>query len=100
GAINGNIGGNSYAIYVSNANANLRITNNVIFAGRGGPGMAGSPGTDGSDGVDATAYSTALDSFTATGTGLCNTSNNRAASGGGSLTCLARENVGGGNGGG
>ncbi|HSE13815.1 MAG TPA: DUF1565 domain-containing protein, partial [Rudaea sp.] len=47
GAINGNIAGNSYAIYVANSNANLRISNNVIFTGRGGPGMAGSPGTDG-----------------------------------------------------
>lgn len=100
GAINASIAGNSYAIYVVNSDANLRISGNVIFAGRGGPGMAGSPGTDGSDGSDGATYSTSLDSFTATGTGFCNTSNNRAASGGGLLSCPAGDDVSGGNGGG
>ena len=100
GPIDANPGGNSYAIYVAGANANLHITHNVIFAGRGGPGKAGSPGSDGSDGSDGATYSTALDSFTATGTGLCNVSNNRAAAGGGSLTCAGGDDVSGGNGGG
>jgi hypothetical protein len=100
GPANANPGGNSYAIYVSGSNANLHISHNAIFAGHGGPGMAGTPGTDGNDGVDGAAYSATLDSFTATGTGQCNVSNNRAAAGGGALTCAGAISVDGGSGGG
>jgi hypothetical protein len=101
GAINSTPGGNSYAIYVTGASANLRISNNVIFAGRGGPGGTGSPGGDGGDGSDGGAYSTALDAFIATGSGVCNISNNRPASGAGLLTCADdADDISGGNGGG
>jgi hypothetical protein len=98
GAVNDIAGGNSYAIYVSASSPNLRITNNVIYGGRGGAGAAGSVGGGGSQGNDGTTYSATLDSFTATGTGKCNTSNNRDHSGGGTLTCSAA--VDGGDGGG
>jgi len=98
GAVNATAGGNSYAIYISASSANLRISNNVIYGGRGGPGAAGPPGTNGSAGVDGAAYSSVLDSFTAAGAGQCSVSNNRTASGGGTLTCGTPVN--GGNGGG
>jgi hypothetical protein len=100
GPANDQLSGNSYAVYVSNSSASLRISDNVIFGGHGGPGAAGSPGPSGVAGVDGAAYSTALDSFTTTGAGQCNTSNNRAASGGGVLSCPGADDVSGGNGGG
>ncbi len=96
---NQNAGGDSYAIYASNSNANLVITRNIIFGGHGGQGLAGTPGSSGSAGVNGAANSGSLDSFTTTGTGKCDTSNDRSASGGGSLTCGA-DDVSGGDGGG
>jgi hypothetical protein len=99
GAINDIAGGNSYAIYVSNSSNNLRISNNVIYGGRGGAGAIGSAGSNGIAGVNGAAYSTALDSFTTVGTGTCNSTNNRVASGGGVRTCNGTP-VSGGDGGG
>ncbi len=43
---------NSYVIWIRNANANLQISNNVIWPGTGGPGVNGLRGSDGSDGGD------------------------------------------------
>jgi hypothetical protein len=51
GALNENYSGNSYTIYVDNSNENLRIINNIIYAGNAGDGAAG---VDGSDGIDGT----------------------------------------------
>ncbi len=99
GSDNAQVGGNSYAVYITGSSANLTIRNNQIFAGRGGPGMRGGAGDNGSPGTNGTAYSAALDSITATGSGQCNAAANRAASGGASKTCGATS-VGGGNGGG
>ena len=100
GPSNQNTAGNSYAIYVSGSSGGLRITHNVIFGGHGGPGGAGAAGMEGTDGADAVAYTTALDSFTATGSGQCSSSNNRPAAGGGALICPGSDDVSGGNGGG
>ncbi|MFN3201099.1 MAG: MopE-related protein [Bradymonadia bacterium] len=52
--------GNSYGIYVLDSDSALQISNNRIFAGDGGRGVAGDsgdaglPGVDGSDGNEAT----------------------------------------------
>lgn len=102
GAVNGATGGNSYGVYVSGSNANLTMRNNVVIAGRGGPGSAGTPGGDGSNGTNGTGRTsnpTIYDAKIATGTGFCNTSNNRSHSNGGVLTC-GTDNVNGGAGGG
>ena len=44
------VDGNSYAIYVRDSNANLRITNNHIFGGNGGRGTDGDNGLSGAPG--------------------------------------------------
>jgi len=49
-----NGGGNSYAIYVSGSNANLQIINNVVVAGRAGPGTGGGAGANGTAGQSGT----------------------------------------------
>ncbi len=54
GSVNGKASGNSYAIYVSGANSNLTLRDNLIIAGRGGPGNTGSLGSDGTVGVAGT----------------------------------------------
>lgn len=100
GGINDVAGGNSYAVYLAGVSANLRISHNIIFAGRGGPGAAGAGGAGGGSNASGAAYTSALDAFAATGTGVCNASNNRAAAGGGALTCADLDAIGGGNGGG
>ena len=106
GAVNGNGGGNSYGIYVTGSNANLSITNNLIFAGHGGSGADGSAGPAGTAGVDGGGRNPdlatpdpAYDALTATGAGECNVANNRQIANGGALSCGA-DNVGGGAGGG
>jgi subtilisin-like proprotein convertase family protein len=38
GPVNPTVGGNSYGVYVANSSANLRIVNNTIYGGAGGPG--------------------------------------------------------------
>lgn len=44
-------GRSSYAVYVLDCDSTLRISNNVIVAGSGGPGQRGEDGEDGLDGV-------------------------------------------------
>ena len=74
GSFNTKPGGNSYAIYVSNSNANLHLVDNVINAGRGGQGAPGGTGGNGTAGVNGGG---GADAFEATGSGTCNGSNNR-----------------------
>src|SRR6266576_3991502 len=89
GSLNAKSSGNSYAIYVSNSNANLVIRNNVIEAGRGGSGALGSTGTNGTAGANGTGRSSnlaAYDAKIATWTGACNASNTRTFANGGVST--------------
>jgi len=106
GSVNDKPGGNSYAIYVSGSNANLHITNNFIFGGRGGPGADGSTGPDGLDGAAGSGRTSnlsiadaAYDAKDANGTGECDVANSRQYANGGMLTCGATP-VDGGSGGG
>ncbi len=103
GSFNAKSGGNSYAVYISNSNANLVVRDNQIFAGRGGPGGAGMPGTKGIAGANGLGAGpppdAAYDAKTATGSGFCATTNNRQYSNGGVRTCGV-DVVSGGNGGG
>jgi hypothetical protein len=102
GPSNGSLGGNSYAMYVANSNANLTIRNNVIFGGRGGPGSAGSTGSNGAPGVDGggrAANPTGYDAFITTGTEFCSASNNRQLSNGG-FRAVGTDDISGGRGGG
>lgn len=102
GPFNDKPSGNSYAVYVSNASANLAIRNNVIQAGRGGPGAAGAGNVNGAPAVNGAgrdADPAAYDARTATGVGLCNVANNRAHANGGVRSC-GTDDVSGGNGGG
>ncbi len=102
GQVNTNIGGNSYAIYVSNSNSNLRILNNVLYAGAGGPGQSRSPGANGLPGVDGQGRNPsnpgAYDAFV-TGQRPCNSSNDRWYNNGGQRIC-GTDDVSGGRGGG
>lgn len=43
-------GENSNPVYIINSNSNLRFTNNVVIAGRGGNGALGARGINGTDG--------------------------------------------------
>jgi hypothetical protein len=86
-------GGNSYAVYLSNAGG-LTLQSNVIFGGVGGPGATGAAGAAGTDGVGGTAGANAIQSGTSSCVGL-----DRAGGAGGSLTC-GGTNVSGGAGGG
>jgi putative metal-binding protein len=102
GALNGKTDGNSYAIYVTGSSPDLAIHDNVVQAGRGGPGAAGGPGASGLAGVNGAGRDgdpAGYDARIATGTGTCNPSNNRSLSNGGTRTCGA-DVVNGGNGGG
>jgi hypothetical protein len=97
GSFNTKAGGNSYAFYVSGADSTLVISNNQIFAGRGGPGSDGGPGTNGATGPDGTgSVSGSYDGYT-TNSSPCNVS--RQFANGASFTC-GGNNVSGGNGGG
>ncbi|WP_165371564.1 hypothetical protein [Pseudolysobacter antarcticus] len=94
GSVNAKVGGNSYAIYIANANANLHITHNIIFGGHGGPGVVGTSGADGANGVSGTGRNANLsvsdalyDAFDAIGSGECNSSSNRQYANGGTFTC-------------
>jgi hypothetical protein len=101
GSVNTKPSGNSYAIYIATANTNLAIQNNIVFAGRGGPGANGSIGGNGPLGVDGTGRSSdpaGYDAKTTTGS-PCSAANNRAHANGGVRTC-GSNNVSGGNGGG
>ncbi len=44
-------GGNSYAVYVRSCSDGLKISNNTVEAGSGGPGAKGSDGTNGAPGA-------------------------------------------------
>ncbi len=59
---------NAYAVYVRDCDSALRITNNVVWAGSGGPGVNGSPGTDGANGPSG---ASGLDAYEPTGTYGC-----------------------------
>jgi hypothetical protein len=54
-------GASSYALYVRNCDETARITNNHIFAGRGGDGLAGTAGTAGNSGPSGSIGVNALD---------------------------------------
>ncbi len=102
GPVNAKVGGNSYAIYVTTSSANLVIRNNAVYGGRGGPGAIGGAGASGPAGVAGNgrdASPAAYDAFTATGTGACDATNNRAYANGGPLLC-GLDDVSGGAGGG
>src|SRR6185503_8873645 len=100
GPSNGSAGGNSYAMYVANANTSLAIRNNVIFAGRGGAGSPGPNGSNGVLGVNAGAYSAAAyDAFVTTGSVPCDVTNNRQLSNGG-VRVAGTNDISGGRGGG
>ncbi len=43
---------NTYAVYISGCNDRLRVRDNVVWPGRGGPGAAGARGADGQSGGD------------------------------------------------
>lgn len=101
GAVNGKIGGNSYAVYISNS-PGLTIRNNVIYGGLGGPGGPGQAGWQdpgATDGAGAEGNSSAYSAKIAIGTGQCDAANNRSYANGG-LRIVGAVNVSGGNGGG
>ncbi|MCW5809207.1 MAG: hypothetical protein KIT31_43030, partial [Deltaproteobacteria bacterium] len=105
GPVNTKPSGNSYAVYVSAASTNLRIENNILFAGNGGPGGsggAGAVGTSGGNGAGRIANlgqaDTTYDAHNAFGSGACNASNNRQLSNGGTNpSCATTGGAGGGN---
>ena len=102
GAFNAKAAGNSYAMYVSGSNASLVITSNIIYAGRGGPGGGGAVGTNGATGLNGIGRDsdpTGYDAKVASGSGLCNVSNNRSYANGAAMSC-GGASVSGGNGGG
>ncbi|MEO7866188.1 MAG: hypothetical protein ABIU54_00975, partial [Candidatus Eisenbacteria bacterium] len=87
-------GGNSYGVYLTNCGG-VSFTNNVIFAGVGGPGTDGSVNSNGADGVAGTAGGNAIQSTNSS----CNVALNRTGGPGGVLFCSGT-NVSGGAGGG
>jgi hypothetical protein len=87
-------GGNSYAVYLTNAGG-LTLRSNVIYGGVGGSGADGGAGAAGTDGAAGTAGANSAQSPT---TG-CSVTLNRSGGAGGSLTCTGT-NVSGGAGGG
>jgi len=106
GSLNDKPGGNSYAIYVITSDAHLRIVNNVVFGGRGGPGTSGAAGTAGTSGAagsgrnpDLSVSDSTYDAKDANGTGECNTANNRSYTNAGHGVCGPAD-VSGGDGGG
>jgi hypothetical protein len=100
GSFNTKASGNSYAIYVVNGSASLVIRSNSIFAGRGGPGSTGTSGTNGLAGTaGAGSVSGSYNAFITSGSGMCNTTNNRQFTNGGVRMCGLTA-VNGGNGGG
>jgi len=111
GPVNAKTGGNSYAIYVATASANLVIRGNFIYGGTGGPGAQGAAGASGVSGADGAgrnfndpAYrdfinDPAYDAKIATGSEQCDASNNRSYNNGG-IGFGGVDNISGGNGGG
>ena len=102
GSQNSKIGGNSYAIYVASSSANLTIRGNLIYGGRGGAGASGVSGLRPSMAMAGTGRPSnpaVYDAKVASGTGLCDPTNNRSHANGGDQF-WAGDDVGGGNGGG
>jgi len=94
GPSNSTAGGNSYAIYLSNAGG-VTLQSNVIYAGSAGPGNDGPSGSAGADGVSGTQGANALQQATTS----CSGATNRSGGAGGALSCGVT-NIGGGAGGG
>ena len=95
------LGESSFAVWVADSDASLRITNNQIFAGSGGKGRRG---TDGQDGANATAGGAGLQAidvvafYNLAGTSNLTCRNNlhtRAGGVGGVQTCGAATTSGG-----
>ena len=86
-------GGNSYALWIRNSNANLVVRNNDIRGGAGGPGSEGAAGLDGLDGSGGTAGQDSIATTQVTQAGclaLAFTPGNQGAAGnGGASTCGA-----------
>jgi hypothetical protein len=110
GSFNSKVGGNSYAVYVSNS-PGLILSANYIFGGRGGTGDTGDVGGNGTPGgngagrnPDLAVGDAAYDAKIATGTGFCDPApaqgNNRQITNRGTNTCPGSDIVNGGNGGG
>jgi len=104
GQNNSNVGGNSYAIYISGSDSDLQVMDNVVYSGTGGPGQdrsAASEGTDGTDGEGRNSPGVDTDDYDAfvTSSSPCGSGNNRQHSNGGLLTC-GSDNINGGDGGG
>ncbi len=57
-------GASSYALYLRNVDASLRVSHNRVHAGRGGPGARGRDGEDGADGLPGQPGRDALDLIT------------------------------------
>jgi len=55
GQVANGVGENSYAIWIKNSNGKLRVTNNVIWPGTGGPGRNATRGGNGGNGGDGAA---------------------------------------------
>lgn len=87
-------GGNSYAIYLSNAGG-LTLSSNTIIGGVGGPGPEGLAGADGANGVAGGNGGDAIESPTST----CSSALNRAGGAGGVLLCGGTSASGGAGGG-
>lgn len=95
GPANPTSGGNSYAIYLSNAGG-VALQSNTIYGGSAAPGLDGSSGTAGGNGVAGIAGANALQQATTT----CSAATNRAGGAGGLLSCgvtSANGGTGGGN---
>jgi hypothetical protein len=105
GPFNSRPGGNSYAVYVSSSSSALVLRNNFIYGGRGGTGATGALGANGATGVDGIGRDSPgvsaadYDARTTSGSGTCNTSNNRQYANGGARSC-GTDDVSGGRGGG
>ena len=76
-------GASTYAIYVKDAGANLRITGNHVVAGNAGNGTPGSAGGNGDDGVPGSTGGNAKD----TGKAICAANDATNGGAGGSKSC-------------
>jgi len=94
GPANSSVGGNTYAIYLSNAGG-VTLQSNIIYGGSAGPGQDGSNGTAGGNGVAGTAGANALQQATTT----CAPATNRPGGAGGVLSCAGTSANGGAGGG-
>ncbi|MGM0575835.1 MAG: MopE-related protein [Myxococcota bacterium] len=82
-------GESSYAIYIRDSGATLRVSNNQIFGGSGGKGGRGDDGSDGSDGVEGQGGVDALDLLEAYGVEEhdCTAANHSPGGAGGVHSC-------------